>query len=476
MKVISGYTRDYPNQNAIPSAEVTIYYKSNNAQVESGGMLGASGNPVLSDGAGYFEWTSELNPGPVYAVMTGEGKTRVRDGAEQMQAGDIFVSELPYFLNSMTEGVVQDWGDEFSLTAHGSLNKITVGTGQAFLAGQTFTLETPRELTIEPNTTMALRKSWIIAETSLDEATYGKQTLSIEYGEVNGSYPIYLGIDPDPGPGPGKIVIGGFTTANSASISVVDPSARKDWLDLRSFRRQMLEEFPYSFSLAFPEAFSSAINPTNATSTAENKKVFVAPLNTATDFSIETLALGALSDVTTVSAAVGNALFYSGSQWQVSNPKTLIAHGVYGETNPAGVTSTPGVDVAWVATDYIALDKSHSYDIFSFAYANLSLAGARTDGSFSGYSYISIENGGTVVAPQVFWSVDKFVVNIPSGTKTVNVPANIFLMAYGVYEAGTSGSNVPVRAILHGASDGFQAASSKNVQPAEVIVIAIPRA
>lgn len=139
MKSIQGYVRDNPGGVALSGKSVALKYVSSGTNVTTGGEVGLATNPVTSDSNGKFSFTMDLSPGPVYVEADlGGGNKRVRFGAEVMQAGSGFISDLPTILRTFTTGVINGVGAAFSASASGVDRTITISDGYANIRGILF--------------------------------------------------------------------------------------------------------------------------------------------------------------------------------------------------------------------------------------------------------------------------------------------------------------------------------------------------
>jgi hypothetical protein len=96
MKLVSGYVRSKQDGSGIPGVNVSVTFDDNmNQAVPAGGVYMADANPVVTDINGYFEWGSELSPGPIKLIadIPDGAEIKIRSGKETMQVGDVFLSD-----------------------------------------------------------------------------------------------------------------------------------------------------------------------------------------------------------------------------------------------------------------------------------------------------------------------------------------------------------------------------------------------
>jgi hypothetical protein len=332
-KKISGYVRVEDNQDPVVGASVTVYYEGNGQVVPTGGVAHADANPVSTNSSGYFEWTTDLDPGPVYIESeVGGVLSRVRSGREIMQAGSMWVSDLGYLATDYSNGFFPD--DVPVVTASASSNEVTVQPFSGVLAGRRVGITQPVTITLDPNPSLAVRKTMLGITQEAVGTAIGRQNIELSYGTSSGVY-----------------TSDGFGTKNFLVLAQISTNQGSGTSTI---------EFP---------ANSRAINRgiPRATSTTEQAKVFKA----ATDggaASFQTLSLGELLDVTGIGASLGFSLVRGVSQWQVSDAKTLIAIG--SDTGPVtkfltGGSSGEGVANYGAKTSDITLDNEKTYDVFT---------------------------------------------------------------------------------------------------------------
>lgn len=142
-KTIVGYVRDNPGGAALSGKSVTLKDANTGLSVATGGQTNLIANPVTSDVNGRFSFTMDLVPGPLYVQADlGGGNNRVRYGAEIMQAGAIFVSDIPFLVRAFSTGVIANTLSLFATTASGVDRTITTQPGYANIMGSLFGWDT----------------------------------------------------------------------------------------------------------------------------------------------------------------------------------------------------------------------------------------------------------------------------------------------------------------------------------------------
>ena len=192
-KRVSGYVRSKVDGSGIPGINVSVLDETNSQAIPAGGVYGADANPVVTDANGYFEWESELSPGPLRLVADiPEGaEVKVRSGKETMQVGDVFLSDLSDMLKHWSFGVVLEdlVVDPLKVTPVTGQRQVRVKAGLANMRGYVFRLDTDRIITIDANTTLASRIDLVVLEQHVDGATKGRQGVTVIPGTVSGVAP-----------------------------------------------------------------------------------------------------------------------------------------------------------------------------------------------------------------------------------------------------------------------------------------------
>lgn len=188
MKKIVGYVRDIPGGQGLSGVPVNIRLAKDGTLVPVGGMAGAGINPVNTDANGRFEWSCELSPGPlrVEAAIDSTAEMKVRVGEEVMQAGDIFISDIPTMGQSFKDGIIK--GMEVAPVT-GQM-KVSVAAGAANIAGRIFELNSSRTISIDSNSTLANRYDSVYIEQHLEGTDAGLQQILVQKGTTNGVIPV----------------------------------------------------------------------------------------------------------------------------------------------------------------------------------------------------------------------------------------------------------------------------------------------
>jgi hypothetical protein len=195
---IAGFTYNKETGEAVPGAVITVILKSTGLPVPVGGEYGGTANPTVSDGTGFFAWSCELSPGPVRVTssLTGGTEIRVRSGEELMQAGSYYSGDVPVIVQSLSSGVIKGLLEDFLVEAVTGQRKIRVHTGAALAAGNLFSMDADREITIDANPSIAIRRDIVVLNQWVGTSEYGKQTITVEKGTVSATDPT-LNSDPD---------------------------------------------------------------------------------------------------------------------------------------------------------------------------------------------------------------------------------------------------------------------------------------
>ena len=188
MKKIVGYVRDIPGGQGLAGVPVSIRLAKDGTLVPVGGMAGATMNPVNTDANGRFEWTCELSPGPlrVEAAIDSTAEMKVRVGEEVMQAGDIFISDIPTMGQAFKDGIIK--GVVVSPVT-GQL-KVSVSAGAANLAGRILELNSSRTINIDANSTIPKRYDSVYVEQHLEGPDAGLQRILVKKGTVDNVIPV----------------------------------------------------------------------------------------------------------------------------------------------------------------------------------------------------------------------------------------------------------------------------------------------
>ena len=223
-KIVEGFIRNFPGGAGIPSINVTILDDVTGNPIPSGGNIKADGSPIATDGSGYFHWESELSPGPirVRADIVAGSDVRVQSGQERMQSGDVFLSDLQNLPRLFSTGVFKDFLDSLSVTPSNSTLTATLNTGAAVMNGVLWAIDTPRDLTITPNTTLTTRLDYVILRQYVSGSYHGKQDYAVVAGTIAGQLPA-INANPDILEFP----LGYLTIAQNASIAT--------WTDVRVY-------------------------------------------------------------------------------------------------------------------------------------------------------------------------------------------------------------------------------------------------
>jgi hypothetical protein len=197
-KTIEGYIREHPNGQPLASVDVAILDDVTGSVIPPGGMWKADGNPMVTDSNGFFSWNCELSPGPlrVEGNVNAGSELKVRSGREVMQAGDVFISDLPEFLRLFTTGVFQGVASAFRVDAIVGQRAVRVLPGSANMLGRYFSTLTNREITLAENTTLTTRKDLVVLEQYVAGDYQGRQNIAIIQGTVNNTVPA-SNLDPD---------------------------------------------------------------------------------------------------------------------------------------------------------------------------------------------------------------------------------------------------------------------------------------
>lgn len=223
MKKVAGYVRSIQTAAGIPDKTVTARYDdASGLVIPAGGMLGAGPNPVITDANGYFEWQTELSPGPmrIEADVVDGVEVKVNSGKETMQVGEIFLSDLRNSWRHLSDGVVRisDADAGFVPTVVTGQRQVTLSAGLANMRGRIFQTYTPRTLTFDANTTLANRIDRIVLEQHVGGDYRGRQNIAVIKGTVSGVLPAS-----NADPNIFQLPIAEVTVAlNASSVTIVD--------------------------------------------------------------------------------------------------------------------------------------------------------------------------------------------------------------------------------------------------------------
>lgn len=221
-KRVSGYVRSKEDGSGIPGINVLILDETNSQAIPAGGVYGADANPVVTDVNGYFEWESELSPGPlkVEADIPAGAEVKIRSGRETMQVGDVFLSDLSDMLKHWSFGVVKEdlVVDPLKVTPVTGQRQVRVKAGLANMRGYVYRLDADRIIDIDANATLTNRIDLVVLEQHVGGDTKGRQGLTVIPGTVNGVAPS-TNADPDVFQFP----VGTVTVPlNATSVTVAD--------------------------------------------------------------------------------------------------------------------------------------------------------------------------------------------------------------------------------------------------------------
>lgn len=222
MKRVSGYVRSKQDGSGIPGINVLILDDTNSQAIPAGGVYGADANPVVTDINGYFEWESELSPGPlrVEADIPTGAEVKVRSGKETMQVGDVFLSDLSDMLKHWSFGVVKEdlVVAPLEVTSVTGQRQVRVKAGLANLRGYVFRLDSDRIIDIAANTTLTNRVDLVVLEQHVDGNTKGRQGIKVITGTASGVTP-----STNADPNIFQLPIGTVTIPlNATSVTVTD--------------------------------------------------------------------------------------------------------------------------------------------------------------------------------------------------------------------------------------------------------------
>jgi hypothetical protein len=245
-KRIEGYVRDHPGGTPIPNVDVTVRDDVTGSPILSGGMVQASQNPTITNQDGLFVWSTELSPGPlrVEADINAGVEVKVRSGREVMQAGDIFVSDIPAMLGLFSIGVFRGVGTDLRVDAITGQRAIRVNPGAANMVGRYLQIDTNREIAISENPTLATRIDLVVLEQHVGGDYIGKQNITVIEGTVNNTQPP-TNADPDVFQLPvGKVTIlqnGSTVTVEDVRIYSAPLSIGEDTVGLPALKQEVLD-------------------------------------------------------------------------------------------------------------------------------------------------------------------------------------------------------------------------------------------
>lgn len=292
MKVVSGYVRSVPGGTPLLNIPVTVYDSLTSIAIPVGGIYGGSTNPVNTDASsGYFEWTTELDPGPIYIeAVTGVGQKKVRSSVEQMSAYGIYISDIVEYFTVFSNGVASGRGDEF--TASSSGKTVTLDSGAAIVAGRWLETFTTRSLTAANNTTLPERWDALILRQHIGGNALGRQEIKLIQGTVDG---VLATINDDPD----------YVDVLLHTVKLVQDGTNVTLVDGREFT---------SYTIPANSIEVDKLTASGNVSTSEIAKVLRAPL-AGVEPSYESLAIGDLSNVLSTAPTATNTLSWNGSAW-----------------------------------------------------------------------------------------------------------------------------------------------------------------
>lgn len=390
---IRGFIR---NEDGVPlnNVPVTLYYQSTNTIVTD---VGVSANPTHSDSTGFFQFTCELNPGPIYVKADLDGGTtlRYRYGSETMQAGGWFLADFPPTLLGVAgDGLLGDKASNFTATMSGSSRKLTLGAGVALQAGVLFSLDTPRDFIIAANTTLAERVDTVVLTTIIDQTSnlYGQQLISVIAGTVTGVAPTITSTN--------TIVfmpLFNLSTVLNATVSTMKLDRRvyaqpQRW-NTGSIPVTTID--PAGLATSVSAAIATA-SPTDMLSTAATgaSQFLRRPIGTGSAAPTwSTLNLSTLANVLeTTTANAGDLLAFNGTSWEaLTNDGILTATALLdgttiGSSSTIGTISPNPLDVTLT---WPAAAVGRTYDIIILG----SLAFRKSVGTGRCAAFLTYDNG-----------------------------------------------------------------------------------
>lgn len=292
MKRISGYVRSVPGGDPLLNIPVTVYDALTGLTIPTGGIYGADASPVNTHAStGYFEWKTELDPGPLYIeAVTGVGQKKVRASVEQMPAYGIYISDIVEYFTVFSDGVASGRGNNFNATA--AAKTVTLQTGASIVAGRWLETLTNRAFTAADNTTLAERWDALILRQHIGGTALGRQEIVLVQGTVSGVLPA---INTDPNKR--DVLLWTVKLAqNAGSVTLVDN---------RTYT---------SYTIPANSIAPSKLTAAGQLSTAEIVQVLRAPTS-GVEPVFDPVALGELNDVSASAPASGNTLSWNGSLW-----------------------------------------------------------------------------------------------------------------------------------------------------------------
>jgi hypothetical protein len=282
MKRVSGYIRSIPGGDPALNIPVTVKDALTGTNIAVGGPYVGSTNPINTDNVtGYFEWTCELDPGPIrIEAVPGVGIKKVRSSLEQTSALGVWISDLPEYFKIFSNGVIPGIGNAFAATSSG-LN-VTFKDGQGILGGYFWGTLTNKVFAISPNGSFTERWDQIILRQHIGGTARGRQEVLVIPGIANQTL---AAINTDPN----KLDLPLWTVkiANGAGVvTLVDTRVYTKYVNLAN------------------SVVASMLSTSGLNSTTDVAKVFKAPIAGSTPV-IESLSTKELSDFAETTPTVG---------------------------------------------------------------------------------------------------------------------------------------------------------------------------
>lgn len=194
-KRIAGFFRTVPAGLPIAGVSVTMRHESSGVAVATGGMWNVPTNPVVTDANGYFEFTTELSPGPITVDGTSGSEAKKRSGKELMQAGEAYIADIPLYGKLVSNGVVSGYLNGLSASTSGTRG-VVIATGAHIVEGFIWSIDTTRTLTHDPEAVFTERWDLIVVEQHVGGTFKGRQNLAIVKGVANQTDPT-INTDPN---------------------------------------------------------------------------------------------------------------------------------------------------------------------------------------------------------------------------------------------------------------------------------------
>lgn len=191
---VTGYVRNKTTGAPSPNVPVSIYQDiPGGSLIPVAGAFGGSTNPTQTDANGFFSWTCELSPGPIKLnaeSVTGD-EVKIRSGKELMQAGTMFVGDLPGIIQSLSDGVLLGYGESFLVEAVTGQRRIRVnGPSAALAAGNFFSIDADRTIDVTANPSLPTRRDIVVLQQWVGTNLVGKQAITLLPGLVNNTDPV----------------------------------------------------------------------------------------------------------------------------------------------------------------------------------------------------------------------------------------------------------------------------------------------